>query len=463
MTRDGMASNDSTDAGSQMEPDLAEGLPTQLRGRDVAVSAIGNVASLLSVVVGAPILAQSLGAEQRGIVAGAIAPLILLLGVATLGIPEAATYYIANRSTAPRRVIIRGVMLIALFGTVACVIVILVALPLAGGNDQLAQLIQLSSLALPLALITLVFRAAAAGLHAWTLIAIERAIFGLVRLGGFITLLVLGHLNALSATLVMAASTFVGALAYTRLLRRRVASTDPDNSNSESLLRFGTRFWIGSIAGVLLARLDQVLMVPLSTATELGLYAVAVSIAEIPLVVSLAVRDVTFSVEAESSSYGRVTAAARITTAVVLALAVGIIAVSYPVVPVLFGPEFVGSIPALAILLMGTALGTCGSICGIALAARGRPGLRSVALAFAAVFNAALLIALLPEFGAVGASVATMAGNLLFTIVNVALCARILGTPASSFLGLRRSDLRIISSVAKSLRSKLARFKKAAA
>lgn len=420
-------------------PSTAENGPTRLRGRDVAVSALGNVASLLTAVVGAPILAQSLGVEQRGVVAGAIAPLMLLLGVATLGIPEAATYYIANRSDTPRRIAARGVGLIVIVGTVASLVVILCASPLAGGNEQLAQLIKLAAVALPPALITLVLRAAAAGLHAWALIAVERAIFGVVRLGGFTILLLIGHLDALTATIVLAASTFIGALAYLGLLGRKV-DAELNYYHKASLVRYGSKFWLGSITGVLLTRLDQVLMVPLSSATQLGLYAVAVSIAEIPLVISMAVRDVTFSVEAESSSGARVTAAARITSVVVFAMSAGIIAVSYPVVPIIFGSEFAGAIPVIIILLTGTALATGGSIGGMALAARGRPGLRSAALTLAAAVNAALLVALLPGLGAIGASIATVAGNLIYTVVNVGLCARILGTPVRDFIGIRHDD-----------------------
>ena len=427
---------------------------TRLRGRDVAISTLGNVTLLMSAVVQAPLLAQALGLEQRGLLAGAIAPLMLLIGVATLGIPEASTYYIAKRSDAPRRIIVRGAGIIVIVGLAASLVVIVFALPFSNENEQLAQLIKMAVLALPLALITAVLRAAAAGMRAWVLVAIERAIFGTVRLGGFSALLLLGHLNLHSATIVMATSTFIGSLAYLGLLGR-TGTTDPDRYHKASLIRYGSKFWLGSITGMLLTRLDQVLMVPLSSPAQLGLYAVAVSIAEIPLVISMSVRDVTFAVESESSSQNRVTAAARITTLAVFAMAVVIIAAAFPLVPILFGEEFVDSIPAIIIVLAGMVIVTGGSIGGMAIAARGHPGLRSLALALAAIVNASFLVALLPEFGAVGAAIATVAGNLVYAVIAVAISSRVLGTRVRDYLGLRKSDLVIARQMLSALRRRL--------
>ncbi|MEW5811283.1 MAG: polysaccharide biosynthesis C-terminal domain-containing protein [Actinomycetota bacterium] len=446
LTPDGSPSLDATERGNLP--------PARLRSRDVGITAVGNIASLLSVVIGAPILAQSLGVEQRGVVAGAVAPLMLLLGAATLGIPEAATFYIANKSDTVIRVLVRGTGLIVLVGAAASFTTILLADELANGNGQLVALIRLAALALPLALITLVLRAVAAGLHAWTLIAVERAVFGSVRLGGFLILLLIGHLNAQSATAVIAASTFLGAIAYIGLFRTRRSSitTKVDVYHKASLIRYGSRFWVGSITGVMLTRLDQVLMVPLSSESQLGLYAVAVSIAEIPLVISMAVRDVTFSVEAESSSARRITTASRITSIAVISVAAAIIGAAYPLVPIIFGREFGAATPAIIILLAGTIFATPGSIGGMAIAARGKPGLRSAALAVAAAVNAALLLALVPTYGAIGAAIATMIGNFVYTTVNLYLCSRILMTPAKDFLVLQRSDFRFILSA-------LSRFK----
>ena len=427
---------------------------TRLRARDVGISTFGNVTLLSSAVVQAPLLAQSLGVDQRGVLAGAIAPLTLLIGIATLGIPEASTHFIARRTEKPSHILFRGAAVVVGLGIAASVIVAEFAEPFASGNSQLAELIKLAAIALPLALLTALLRAAAAGAGAWSLIAVERAIFGGTRLGGLVVLLLIGQLTVFSATLLMAASTFVGSLAYI-LLPSRLKHHKADQYHRASLVRYGSRFWIGSLTGVLLTRLDQFLMVPLSSLEQLGLYAVAVSIAEIPLVISMAVRDVIFSVESESTSAKRVCAAARITTFAVLMMAVGIAIVAIPVVPLAFGKEFSGSIGPATILLCGMVIVTGGSIGGMAVAARGYPGLRSIALACAALTNALLLIVLLPRQGAMGAALATLAGNFVYGVIAIHISSRKLGTRYRDYLGIRRTDIQTLCLVIAALTRKL--------
>jgi O-antigen/teichoic acid export membrane protein len=201
---------------------------------------------------------------------------------------------------------------------------------------------------------------------------------------------------------------------------------------------------LGSLSGILLSRLDQTLMTPLAGTYELGLYVVAVSISELPLIVNSAVRDVTFVSDATRSEDERLGASARISTFISLLIG-AIIGVSMIwLLPFLFGRAFVGALPVMAVLLAAVVLGTPGSIAGAGLSGRGRPGLRSASLIVACIVNIALLVVLSPAFGAMGAAWATLAGNLIASNLNLVFLRKVFGIPASRFYGIRRGDLRLL-------------------
>jgi O-antigen/teichoic acid export membrane protein len=204
------------------------------------------------------------------------------------------------------------------------------------------------------------------------------------------------------------------------------------------------RLWVGSLSGVLLSRLDQVLLTPLAGTYQLGLYVVAVNVSELPLIINQAVRDVTFVTDAADSVDERLSSSARISTALCMlaGLFLGITMLWW--LPFLFGKDFRGSIPVATVLLAAVVLGTPGAIAGSGLSARGRPGLRSVSLTIACVVNIALLALLAPVLGAMGAALATLAGNLISSNLNLVFLYRRYGISPLNFYGLRRSDVTII-------------------
>jgi O-antigen/teichoic acid export membrane protein len=202
------------------------------------------------------------------------------------------------------------------------------------------------------------------------------------------------------------------------------------------------RNWSGSLSGILVSRLDQALMVPLCSSTaQLGLYAVAVSISELPLVVNQAVRDVTFAAESQGPDADRLARATRLSTALTgaAAAAVGVLSVLF--LTTLFGHDFAGAVVVTLVLLVAVVGGNPGSVAGMGLSARGRPGLRSLSLSLALVVDVVALVLLVPVLGAMGAALATLVANCTCAALNLYWLRRVFGLPVGSFLGLRRSDL----------------------
>jgi len=170
-----------------------------------------------------------------------------------------------------------------------------------------------------------------------------------------------------------------------------------------------------------------------------------VGIADVTLIIHMAVRDVTFAADSAAADDGRLCAAARIAWLCSLLLA-SAIAVALPVgLPLLFGAGFAAALPAGLVLLAAVVAAAPGSIAGAGLSARGRPGLRSLSLAVAVAVNVVLLVLLVPAHGAIGAAVATLAGNVAASALSVWWMSRLGGVPVTSFLGIRRADLLLLA------------------
>ncbi|WP_146168459.1 oligosaccharide flippase family protein [Rathayibacter caricis] len=419
-------------------------------GRNVAFAALGNAFAPLAALATAPIMAQSLGVAGRGDVAAATAPLFLATTAATFGIPAAVNYSIARHPRLMRSLALRGTVLIAIAGVLASTAVFLAAGFLSAGDPDLRELIVLAAVAIVPGLCVALLQAVAAGSHQWALVARERFLTAATRLAAFIALAATGQLTVFWGVVILALSPVLGGLAYFGLKQARVVADDDDAPTivtMNSLLGYGVRVWIGSISGVLLTRLDQTLMTPLAGSFALGLYVVAVSISELPLIVNNAVREVTFSADAAENSDARLGLSSRLSTLAALSAAVMIGATLWWWLPPVFGEDFVPAIPVALILLSAVVLGNPGSIAGIGLSSRGRPGTRSVSLLISCVVNAAALVLLAPLFGAIGAALATLFGNVLASNLNIYFLWKHFRVPPADFYLIRRSDFAVLKSI----------------
>lgn len=395
----------------------------------------------LAGIVTSPILAQALGVAGRGEVAAAISPNVLIVSVATLGLPEALTFYLAKVPRITRHAL-GWATLFGLAMGVACFIAAWFALPfLSDGNHDLGNLILLATgFAVPLLVVNLL-RGAASGRQMWRAVALEKASQSLIRVAALLVLALTGNLTVLSATAVMVIGPIVAGVVYWRLfLKPPVNGPEFTGKIPPVLLSFGSKVWLGSVSSMLLARLGQILFTPLSNVSELGLYVVAVSISDVPLIFAIAIRDVLFSVNSKANDSKQLTTSARLT----LIIGIGTCLVLGGTLPlwigVVFGHAFIPALVPTWILMASALISIPGFMAGAGLGAWGRPALRSVGLALGLVANLALFISLVPHFGAVGASIAAFGSGLVSTLFVVAAASRVMGVPMRDFYLLRGND-----------------------
>jgi O-antigen/teichoic acid export membrane protein len=400
--------------------------------------------------------------QGRGAVAAVLGLLTLFVVLGGVGVPEALTHWVARRPDVAGGLARRAGAVVAASGVVLTGALLTVGRWLARDVPDAWTLLVIAAAGLLPALGVAVLRGVAAGHGRWGRVAAERAVSSVARLVLTVLPFVAGRLTVEVAVAVLVGCPVLGGLAY---LGRQPPGLSPgpsSESSSESssqpgrrdepppttavLVSYGGRVWFGSVAGILLLRLDQAVMLPLSDAAALGLYAVAVAVGEVPLVLNAAFRDVLFSAESASRDDERLARAAR--TSLVVCLA-AVLALALPLawwLPLVFGADFAAAVPACLVLLLAAAVSPPGSVAGVGLSARGRPDLRSWSLVLALAVNVAALVVLVPVWGALGAALATLFGNAVASHTNVLLLRRHHGIAVRRLYLATTADVRFVAS-----------------
>jgi len=207
---------------------------------------------------------------------------------------------------------------------------------------------------------------------------------------------------------------------------------------AREFLSYGTKFYIGLIAQTLNYRLDAFLVNAMLGVRELGLYATAVSVTELLLLVPTAVNVVMYPTisNLKGEQRDRVTLLSTgATLYVIVALGVVWMAIAGAVIPWVFGPKFVGSVvPALWLVPGMAAIAVVRVLCHAAAGA-GHPEVLTYTTLAGLAFTVPLDLALIPHFGIAGAAIASTIAYGASAIMAVRLYAGITGCGAASVWG----------------------------
>jgi O-antigen/teichoic acid export membrane protein len=408
-----------------------------------------NIVVPLAGLFSAPILTHTLGVVGRGEVAAATAPNALLVVAATLGFPEALTYVVARGNTSIRQSLRISAIAGVAFSLPAVLVCLLLAEPLTGGDADLAQLLGLATLLTVPTLVVNLLRGVAAGEQMWGLVAAEKGFCAVVRLIAFGALALGGELTVVSAVLVISVSPLAGAAFYLHVVLRpdQRARLRPGQVFRE-LTAYGFKSWIGSITSMVNGRLPQLLITPLAGTRQLGLFVVAILVADVLTILASGIRDVLFSANARSNDASQLSRASRVTVLLIAFLAVGVgVLLPYVLVPV-FGAGFGDALATTYVLLAAAVLGIPGLILGAGLAAWNRPELGAYAALAALAVSTAGLVVLTPSGGAVGAAAAILVSSAVSSAVAAVFFSRITGLSVAAIVPPRVSDARVLASEA---------------
>lgn len=374
--------------------------------RALVISCVGFVGVFLSGVVSSRLL----GVEGKGLFSLFMASVSGLWIVATLGVPQGQLFYASKdarwlphfmTNAIPFSIGIGGLVGAAYFlGGRALGLSAVVPLP---GPVLLAGLCSV-----PAGALLIYQRQYFLGLHRYELSKASGAASISLPLVGYVALYLLGRVSVESFAAVFVISQLLCFVVF-EIVARRVGPRSAGFSRelARRAFGFGSRQFASDLTLYLMQRLDFFIVVVYLGGRGLGIYSVAVGLAEILVRLSNEVGSMLFAIFASGTlKTGQPSVALRLLTLLSAGAAVVLALVSGPLVRLLFGPAFVAAIPAFRWLLIGTLAWSTINVTWYYVSASGRPGLGVTVYGLATVVDVVLNILLLPRLGVVGASIA---------------------------------------------------------
>ena len=377
-----------------------------------------------------PILARALGPSGRGELAAIFTLITLAPWISDLGLTAFLTRERARGE--PSGLLLGSAMPLALS---ASLIGVLAAVPLAHLMGQsrptVVLFIELGLFTLPFSVFAQTLYGLLVGEERWRIIVWAKVLGTAVPAAAIVVLSLLGHLTVENVAIVYLISNFIALAPFLIALRHSIPWRWRWGTTRRAF-SFGVKSWLTTIAVTTNARVDQLIMAGVVSSRELGLYALAVTLAGASGSLIGAVSNALFPrIAGGEAALGA--RACRISTTGVTVLGVGI-AISAPVfVPAVFGSDFSAAVPILLVLLAASISSVAGQILTTIVTARAQ----GVGLAI----TIPGLLVLLPSAGAMGAAWISLASYTATTAIVLVAAVRLLELPATAFLVPRREDL----------------------
>ncbi|WP_142056963.1 oligosaccharide flippase family protein [Pseudarthrobacter sp. B4EP4b] len=332
---------------------------------------LGPALGLLS----GPILARALGPEGRGQFSSVMEPLTLGGAIATIGLPSAVTYFIAAGKD-PRKVLIRALAL-GLPSAVATYALLAWYSEHVSETQNIPRGLLLTAWAFVVASALIqILRAYWQGLGTWRRLDLERFSFAILRFSAVVIVAAIGFTTVqpyVAGALV--AFLLAGALLMSPNLFTRRERDVPD---VKGIYRYSFAAAVGTIAVVCSNRIDQALLPIVADSEQLGFYAIAVTVAEVPVIcAALAGRNaLTLASRGSTLKFILKDIAPFIASGLLLLVVLYAGAPFY--IPALFGTNFSPSILAVQILTVGTAFSLITFVSIAIVSGRGNPAKSSL-------------------------------------------------------------------------------------
>ncbi|MEU3453001.1 O-antigen ligase family protein [Micromonospora sp. NPDC006766] len=390
-----------------------------MSARKLVSASVANLLIPLSGLLVSPFLSRALGPDGRGLYAALTLPIVVCGWIGTYGLQDALSYHVREGRLSRRAAAKVSLVAMLPLGVLAVGLMAVLGLVIFPDAARYDQFLTLALLA-PLHVLANLFIGALTGASDIRGLNLVKVVPALVRTGVVIFACLAFDLNAYAASLIFVGSVLTGLVfGFLRLWRPAEPSTAETTPAGPvptgSLVRYALTCLPGVLAAISSARLDQIIGLPLIGARELGYYAVAVSVAELPMVIATAARTVLMGRPASgdpraANQVARLAVLASAVVCVLLAVSAGF------AVPLVFGADFAPAVLPTAILSAGTLCYACMSVYSAALLAHNRPGWSSTALVTGSLVGVLALLVLAP-LGAVGAALASVAGYAVAMII----------------------------------------------
>ncbi|MFQ5599001.1 MAG: polysaccharide biosynthesis C-terminal domain-containing protein [Candidatus Krumholzibacteriia bacterium] len=425
-----------------------------------AVVTLAGKAVMLGIGFGLSILtARLLGAEGKGQLSIALLPATVFVMLGGLGL-ENSNQFLRAREKTPLASLLGNSSLVATLMSVVLGLLFWATWPWLraglGGVDP--RYIVLAMAILPFGLMLN---------YTQGLLLVEGRVplFNAVKLvqpaGFFVLLVVLALSNRVvvgSATVVFVASFALACMVAMGCLTRIAGGWTWDAATLRRSLGYGGRSYVGNIFHYLNLRLDIYLLNLFLLPREVGLYVVAVSVAQVLSYLPQTFGMLLFprTMKSAQQEGERFTARlVRMNLWIMLVGGAGLALVTPWLVPAVYGAEFHDSLPALYVLLPAIIAMGYSVILGGFFFGRGRPLLVSISSGIALVTNIALNVILIPRLGIVGAAAASFLSYGSQALVLAVAFLRATHLPVSSLVLQPAQDRKFAAELVRDVRERL--------
>lgn len=394
------------------------------------------------------VLARWLSVPDRALLAVALALTAITVEASSLGLPSASVYRLRRAQSHPSRVVSAEMLLALTFSALAVAVCLLIK-PMIMANflQGAAPLVFLLAVAMvPFQQLSAVLNGIARGIDRFDLQNAYRFLIQIGTLSGLLAALVVwkgGLLHALAAFLIVRI-TFSLLLAAAVIRTTGIAPTIERNEITQSL-SFGFKSYAQNLAGQLHERVDVFMLAYLlDDPSQVAFYAIAISVAEQLKLIPEGIGTALFPQLAGMSepSAGSLTAAVSRHSLIWTVACVLLLAPAAPfLIPFLYGAAYEASVLPFLILLPAVALLTVFRVPTRYFAATAKQGITISVFATSAAVNIALNLLLIPQYGVLGAAMATLASYVLESILITFLFLKASGQKVSAVLIFRRDDL----------------------
>lgn len=237
-------------------------------------------------------------------------------------------------------------------------------------------------------------------------------------------------------------------LVQSQVTQDGMSETDVSETYTTELINYGWKAHLSNILAFVNYRADILLINFFLTPVSVGIYVVAVQLAERMWVLSQAVSTVLLprlsQLHQDAAKQQELTSlVSRWVFAVSVVAALLLASLAAPLILLLFGRDYSLAISTLLWLLPGVVLGSVARILSNDLAARGRPDLNLYVSLVVVSVNISLNLLLIPRMGITGAAIATTLAYSFNAVIKVWLYNRFVSGRWWQPLVLNRADWRL--------------------
>jgi O-antigen/teichoic acid export membrane protein len=415
--------------------------------RNVKLVFFTNALILLFSVVTSLLSAWALKPEGRGDLAIVTIWIFVFSLVGTLGLPVAHRYWSARRAEWQSE-IFTNTIVFALIAGLALVLAAWFIVPwlTTGRSSDIIWFTRLFSLNIPVVVLTELLRGQLEGARLFGWVGAARLSFITTQAVGYSVFYFFGWLDLESALWIIVVGQIICPLIMVvAVVNKLKPRWKFDLKIFRQELGYGLRGYFGIITGYAVLRLDLLLLAFLASNAVIGLYAVAVSLAEITATLASSVAD-TLMPEVAAANDPKASAlllgrSLRLMLYAHLIVLVPFWVASPYILQGIYGESFLAATNALRLLLLASIIWSAALAVVSALDGFGHPGLSTVARITSGVTTVAALLILMPRWGIIGVALASLIGYGTLFVVAVMCFVRQENIRLWQFLRPRSDDI----------------------